>query len=306
MESNVSRTLAPVGRAPRVATTAAPRRAAASARAVAIALLLAAWGLVGGATGDGCDVFPVAPAAPTEPAPGLVAHWPLDEGAGDRVADVSPTGLDGTVLSAGWTSGPLGGALEFGGEGLVRAGDEGAVPTAIRGLDQGTIALWLRVDDVRNGDDVPFSLPLLHLGPPEEAAGEYSVTIYVGHGTLADPDGRQVYFTALVGEGPPRLCFDTTESLVLGQWYHYAVAVAPGVHRAWLDGREVPLHYNAETTPADHAFFASVPETPRDILALGYGGLIGVPFGHFHGAIDDVRIYDRVLTTAEVAALVAP
>jgi hypothetical protein len=48
---------------------------------------------------------------------GLILHLPFDEGSGDTVADLSDTGLDGTVLgNAEWVKGIKGEAINFDGE----------------------------------------------------------------------------------------------------------------------------------------------------------------------------------------------
>ena len=49
------------------------------------------------------------------PTAGLVAHWPLNEGAGATAGDVSGNGRNGTISGAAWTTGQVGGALSFDG-----------------------------------------------------------------------------------------------------------------------------------------------------------------------------------------------
>ena len=46
---------------------------------------------------------------------GLVGYWPMDEGNGDKVKDVSGNGHDGTAKNTKWVDGKYGKALEFNG-----------------------------------------------------------------------------------------------------------------------------------------------------------------------------------------------
>ena len=59
----------------------------------------------------------------------LVLYAPMDEGAGNTVADLSPTGAVGDVLGdAVWTAdGYVGGALEFGASGAVEFAENPAL-----------------------------------------------------------------------------------------------------------------------------------------------------------------------------------
>ena len=76
----------------------------------------------------------------------------------------------------------------------------------------------------------------------------------------------------------------------------------PGHHRVYLDGKEVELNYNSGTTSDTHVFFNDV-KAP-DLFSIGYGyfGFFD-SWWRFDGVIDDVRIYDRPLSKAEVKAL---
>ena len=81
---------------------------------------------------------------PTEPSTAnLLAHWPLDEGSGTTVTDVTGNGHDGTFQGdPEWVAGELGGALRFDGF------DDYVIHTlpAARTFDSFTVALWVRAD----------------------------------------------------------------------------------------------------------------------------------------------------------------
>ena len=44
---------------------------------------------------------------------GIVAHWPMDEGSGEILRDISGNGYHGTLVAGTWTDGVIGGALNF-------------------------------------------------------------------------------------------------------------------------------------------------------------------------------------------------
>lgn len=75
-----------------------------------------------------------------------------------------------------------------------------------------------------------------------------------------------------------------------GEWYHVVATVVDKVHTLYVDG----IRHDAVN--GDHK---SHPEQP---LHIGRKGTVESHF-FFRGAIDDVRIYDRALTPAEVQEL---
>ncbi len=250
---------------------------------------------------------PVRPPSGPPPADdGLVAHWTLDNGA---AIDVTGNGCSGTVYGASPVPGVLAGALSFDGAGdLVAVPDDTAPPPdAIGELAYGTISVWFRYDAISN-DGIPAeSLPIFYFGSDVDTSSgapsyDYA-SIYIAHGELVDPSRRQVYFT-VVDDAEVVLCFDSTVTMESGRWYHYAVVIEPNGHRAYLDGAELTLTYNAGTDESSYAYLASVQR--RDMLRIGYG-LFGASgrWWHFNGRIDELRIYDRSLSAAEVALLAA-
>lgn len=241
-------------------------------------------------------VRPVPPVAVEAPTDGLVACWTFDTDAQDD----SPNLLGGTAY--GGTS-ASGGEMDFDGkDDVVCVPDNAtAAPAAVANLAYGTISVRFKLEGTQ-----AETAPLFYMGSDEasaSAAPSESVSIYVSHGNLFNTNARQVYFTVLEN-GRPSLCFDTTVSIETNQWYTYTVSVGPNGHKAYLDGVEVTKNYNAGTNESSYAFFQTT--TDPDILTLGYG-LFGVSLNwwHFDGKLSDVRIYDRVLSAAEVALVAA-
>ena len=242
-------------------------------------------------------VRPVPPVVVEAPTEGLVACWGFETDAQDE----SPNLLGGTVYGGASVSG---GELDFDGtdDEVWVPDNASAAPGVIANLQYGTLSVRFKLE----GASAAESAPLFYMGSDEasaSAAPSESVSIYIAHGDLPSPYARQVYFTVLEN-GRPSLCFDTTVSIQKDQWYTYTVSIGPDGHKAYLDGVEVVRHYNAGTTENDHAFFQTTNDP--DILTLGYG-LFGVTLNwwHFDGRLSDVRIYDRVLSKAEVELVAA-
>lgn len=79
---------------------------------------------------------------------------------------------------------------------------------------------------------------------------------------------------------------------IAGQWHHYAGTYDGSTFNAYVDG-----------VFDDTAQVALGPYTPDD-LAIGCDLNFGAFVQKFDGAIDDVRLYGRVLSAAEIASLV--
>ena len=79
-----------------------------------------------------------------------------------------------------------------------------------------------------------------------------------------------------------------------GRWHHATVVVdiVSGKATFYFDGRDVTLQ----------------PATRRDPMlsgALGFGAILGREKHVFPGALNDIRLYARALSPAEIAALAA-
>jgi hypothetical protein len=86
----------------------------------------------------------------------------------------------------------------------------------------------------------------------------------------------------------PRDLARSSAPLTLGQWQHVAYVLDPEASRLYVDGMEVA------TGPR--------PATNRTPLLAFIGSLDGYD-AMFHGALDELRVYDRAFSPAEVAAV---
>jgi len=204
----------------------------------------------------------------------LIAYWRLDETGGSTAED-SAGSNDGTVYGAQWTDGYFGGALNFDGD-----GDYVRIPPII--LDDFTISFWVTTEQ----------------DPPDSSQW------YNGAG-LVDAEKRNVHNdwgTSLIDDG--KVAFgignpDTTiKSLSLindGTWYFVTAT------REKNSG-EIVLYINSLKESEGIAN----TQTLNGIDYIGIGNNSSDVRDNdewFEGVIDDVRIYNRVLSAGEIEQL---
>jgi len=216
---------------------------------------------------------------PTEPsADGLVAYLSFDESSGTSAADASGNNNHGDVMGdAQWIAGKVGGALAFDGvDDIVVLNQNSGLPIYNNGTDNAfSVAMWVKggpQNDMRifSEGSTTSNNPLFNLGTQNAGAtGQFDVYIRpagMGHTySMAEP-------------------FDDT-------WHHIAWVDENGDARLYVDGL------------LDGGDFSYT----RAALALDtttVGGILrGAPSHFFTGEIDEVHIYNRALSQAEVAWL---
>ncbi len=196
----------------------------------------------------------------------LVALWSLDEGEGTAVADSS--GNDHTGVLKGdptWTTGAIGGALEFDGDGdYVDLGTSPSFDIA----DRITVAAWIKV----NAFDVDWQTII--------SKGDVAWR-------LSRSQGDNLHF-ACTGLWPEWV--HGTANVNDGQWHHAAGVYDGATLRLYVDGR---LDVSVAT-----AGRINVCEYPVTI-----GENLEEPQRAWNGAIDEVRLYNYALSEIEVKAL---
>lgn len=201
----------------------------------------------------------------TPPGPEPLAHWMMDDGAGPTAID-SVGGHDGTLLGPLWVAGRVDGALHFDG-----ADDVVEVPHAstLSLSTQFTIAAWVRNESPIFGST--------HRIISKEATGS-SDSYWLGLQGMTLWTG--------IGGG----FYSSSTVLVPDTWYHVAVSFDD-------DADELILYVNgtAETISTSTSLTANT--APVRIGANWESGK------YWHGLLDDVRIYDTVLSAAQIASL---
>lgn len=239
---------------------------------------------------------------------GLIHYWKLEDGTGTIASDSVGTN-HGTVHGATWTSGIVNGALSFDGA------DDYVEAFEISGSDYNnfTIAFWFKTNtDYSNipPNENPYDywynifgsgIGYVAIMPSEPygGVGDAGAILFVvyperngwcacppcGYGTICPPDGEPAYFLRV------------TDVINKDQW-HFAVLTSQGDNAiAYLDGIAIgTLTYDDLGISANHNFTRIGVDTSKwyDTINQLY---------HFDGTIDEVRIYNRALSEAEIQEL---
>ncbi len=195
-----------------------------------------------------------------------VAWWEFEEGAGDTAFDSA--GLnDGTIAGALWTPGTIGTALWFDGiDDFVDGGKADALNPP-----EMTLTLWVCPETV----DVPTQVVIAKAGS-ETYEADYALELSSAgfvHGWFGDGTTGMVVF----GAG----------NAAANEWTHLALT---------RDSRDIAIYMDGGNR-------MSMPYE----IELGDGGYplrMGGP-SPYRGKIDDVRLYDRVLSPQEIEQIAA-
>ena len=196
---------------------------------------------------------------------GLVAGYGFDEGAGPTAGDVSVNLNDGDIGTAVWTTqGRFGNALDFNGsDALVTVPDSASLDLST-GM---TLEAWVYPTAALSGwRDVIFKSTDIYYLEASSSRGRGPA----GGGTFSA--------SPLFGGG----------SVPVATWTHLALTYDQATLRLYVGGVEVASR--AETAPI---------ESSTGPLSIGGDADFGQ---YFEGIIDEVRIYNRALSGAEIQA----
>jgi len=206
--------------------------------------------------------------------PDLVGWWTLDEGMGLTALDWSGNGNDGTLMGGPqWTDGYLGGALEFSVGKYVDCG----VAAAGEVTNDFTMTAWAKLAPGSAGVYGGIGGRLTRTGDP-----------YYGFSLVRHSSNK---YRLWIGDGTGDLAKSAVSSDVQytdTEWHHVAGVREGQANALYIDG----VRQAASTNTG----FAASPEWFH----------IGRQYSHlddryFAGTIDDVRIYNKALTEAELA-----
>lgn len=208
------------------------------------------------------------------PTSGLVAHWPLEEGAGTAATDASGFGSDGTLLNgATWGSDPTRGTH------VVFDGTDDRIATPF------TYAL-------SSGDDFTWTWWANQTAP----AGSKNGSIMVGNrfGGSGSENFEFIKLTPSQGQFANTSSASSIErylyptQVASNGWNHYAMVKSGTSYQWYVNGLPqagpLTINYN-ETSPLPFFIGGDGDNTPNE---------------HFQGGIDDVALYRSALSQAEV------
>src|SRR3989338_989114 len=196
---------------------------------------------------------------------GQVAAYSFDEGRGTTIEDFSGNNNTGTLVNGpAWTTGKIGGALSFDGvDDYVALGN----PLSMRPINQITISAWINPTDVSTSKTI----------------------------VSKDTTGAVDYFFRVQGPGGVRCNFEgvvldlTGNYILTNVWQHLTCTYDGSIVSIYKDGILLGSSAASAVTYSDSG--ASINIGRRD---EGGGGL------YFPGLIDDLRIYNRALSQAEI------
>lgn len=220
---------------------------------------------------------------------GLTAHWPLDDGLSDPATQIltdAQGGNRGTLVggsASAWLAEPqarFGGALHVDGQSVY------ATVTNTTALDinenQVTISLWARLEQLPT--DLPAGFGGIYDSPND------SYVIYLDRGN------QELRFKVTTAEGQAVRPGIPQANLVLNEWIH-VLAVYDG--NASPDGGEARIYLNGELKDTEGSAGLTGLVRPGQVAGLGRDGATA---GYFYtGAIDDIGVWSRALTTDEIA-----
>ncbi|KAF5421463.1 MAG: hypothetical protein C5S44_06505 [Candidatus Methanocomedens sp.] len=216
---------------------------------------------------------------------GLVAEWHFDDGTGNILRDSSGNGNDGTIYGATWTTnGKFGTALQFDGNDYIVIPDS---PELSGGTGKNmTVEFWFNtnkqggyiISKIRDVSYKDWSALIGGFGP--------------GMNFWYENNGydRRFYSGSIIEEGV---------------WHHGAFTFQRSTYgnnavlKMYLDGNELPLTpFYQDGVPSNQLY--DMPDTSAPVN-IGYSGSY-YNCCFFNGKIDEIKIFDRVLSNNEIKA----
>jgi hypothetical protein len=208
---------------------------------------------------------------------GLVGWWKFDEGSGSVAKDYSTNGNSGFLVNGpSWTAGRLAGGINFGDSRYIN------ISANIINPGQGSISFWTKhgwdpLDNITHGwfqTDQGVNNP-----------GWISFYKYGANNLDFRVRNNDVCCYATAGTG----LNEASLYLIANQWTH--------ITGTW-DYSGAKLYVNGTLISSAEFGGLGVPTVSTSIVTLGVGHGASL-----NGIMDDVRIYNRALSAAEVKAI---
>ena len=220
------------------------------------------------------------PEAPT--ISGLLASYPCESANGTVLPDISGNGKNGTLANGSGSSTPIGFSFATGmvGKALTLSASDKAYVSLPRGilaqLSQVTIATWVKLN---SGTDFQR---IFDIGV------DTNTFMY-----LTNSGGSGVRFRITSTPLKKNQVVEGAMAMPVGRWTHIALTLGDNGVSIYLDGAQVAQQGPAALRPSD------LGETGNNFI--GRSPFTGDPY--LDGQVDEFRIYDRVLSPAEIGEL---
>ena len=207
---------------------------------------------------------------------GLIAYYPFDGNANDA----SGNGRNGTLWnSPTFVAGPVSGteAIHLAGQGeFGTSGQYVTVPSIeLSSFNAFTISLWADIQGNTSSDGGEY---LVGLG---RGRSDGSFTVGISYGPQEAALGFNAGTAAVAAKVP-----------YLNQWHRYSLVYSNGVLTAYLDGKVLGTANGSMVSSAGNAG-----------MGIHWWGFAPGVSTRFIGSLADVRIYNRVLSGAEIQHL---
>jgi hypothetical protein len=211
---------------------------------------------------------------------GLVGYWPLNEGTGTVTLDASGHGHTGTLVNGPqWTNGP---ALDF--DGIDDHVDVGSLDVPGSAL---TLAAWIYPEDLANC--VANDCRVL-----SKATGTAEADHTFMLSTIQSGADTRLRFR-LKTDGVTTTLIASSGNLPEDTWVHVAAVYDASAMLLYLNGNQVGSTGKTGSLTTNAAVPVWVGGNPPNATERPWDGVI-----------DEVRIYDRALSAAEIGALPLP
>ena len=218
------------------------------------------------------------------PTAGLAALWPLDETAGSIAADIIG-GSDGALIGTTSVGGKVAGARRFGpGDSMTADGNQGLNITG----NQVTIDAWIKLETAPTSIQRFTGNAGKTTFPSQQAYQIVFETGPIAGGALGTlPPDRWRFEYILTNANGTRVHNQNTgiDVAVDGNYHHFAMV---------YDGTSVRLYVDAVLN-GTFGFTGNLLNAPGEPLKI---------FGDVPFAIDDVGVYSRALSPAEIQTIV--
>ncbi len=205
---------------------------------------------------------------------GLAGYWKLDEGSGTTAADSSTNGNNGTFVNTpSWTTGRINqGLTNFSTTAYVNVPHSAALNSL-----PFTLSFWVKTADASSGR---------HIVIAKDYTNGYRCHVVSG--------AMRCWFLTSGANW-----YDSGDGYSFGQiadnqWHHITMTISASGGVGYVDGVQV-VSQSLTGTPA-------VAPTGTGDLSIGTGSG-GNPVDDFSGSLDEVRIYNRTLSSDEVSNL---
>ena len=197
---------------------------------------------------------------------GLVAKWDMDETAGTTAADSSGSGFNGAMAGGMTAAGATAPGIVGNAFHFTGSNRFKASNFVIPATDKGTIAFWMNPDD--------FSARRRFFGSSDDYEGQYTGSKITNELDVSGASG-----------------LNATSEPPTGSWTHVVMTYdgTSHVNQIYYNGGLNKQASNVNSHPSGTVNFTVGDRT-------GQGD-------YYHGYMDDFRIYDRVLTPAEISDL---